>query len=560
MNPIYLEYTVLINGTWHPSAPGPNSIILDTTAPTVTLNSPTGLPFAVPGGAQQTLSTSAQFITGSVSDVVAGEPISVSMDACTPGNACTQVNSIPAVSPPYVWQWPSSIMPAGATYVQITATNAAGNSASTSVPNPATVFSLFSPGSEALTCGPSSQAPALECTTLADQTPPMPGDPPSPMYNVGGETIAFTGYADPSVRADQVVSTANPNGTNLWMLYSYPKFNLNGTTYSGAVEIHLAGSDTTSGPNGGASWSAWCASPPCSAATPIWPSVWNNITSTWSSHEVANFWTYNSNWYAVHLMYFVNPYIGGGLPEAIILTGCLVTTVAQTSPANLGQGWSGNTLGSCAATLPAGNTAITFTNLNTWAGTSCKTWGEPAIMVNGDNGGAAYLAASCFDVHFYGLGYYIFNTTDLTLASPWTLYAGPFTFSELPDKGNYPSATFLTEFDWAQRSDGSLVALVTPAANVPTDTQSTTGMQWGCVAVNFTLAPGSGSPFGTVVATLTDLDAPASGPSEAYGPNGCTYDPISNTGILIVRRLLNTALPMPTQYQVYSLIESGIMP
>ena len=291
----------------------------------------------------------------------------------------------------------------------------------------------------------------------------------------------------------------------------------------------------------------------------------NPYPTQFSSHEVPNFWWYNQAWYAVHLMYFVIP--GDSIPLSIGKSGCFVMTVAQTSPTNLGEGWAGNDLNSCGATLPddniATNVAVTFAQLNEWSGAACCL-GRAAIMV--DITGTAYLAAACFNKSFEAtLGYYIFSTSVASFPnlSTWTPYAGPFFLSDLPNASFYENlqATYITEFDWAQRADGSLVALVSPAG-IPNG--QNTVSQFGCVAVNLNWPPGSGSLFGSVVATITDMDTPQTGTIwEAYGPNACTYEPTSNTGVLIVRRLVNTGLPppySPTQYQVYSLIDTGIMP
>lgn len=79
------------------------------------------------------------------------------------------------------------------------------------------------------------------------------------------------------------------------------------------------------------------------------------------------------------------------------------------------------------------------------------------------------------------------------------------------------------------------------------------------MALDFTLAAGSASPFGDLVAVLGEVDG-STGIYEAYGPSGCTYEPASNTGIVIVRHLVDTGLPQPNQYQIYSLVDSGIMP
>jgi hypothetical protein len=110
----------------------------------------------------------------------------------------------------------------------------------------------------------------------------------------------------------------------------------------------------------------------------------------------------------------------------------------------------------------------------------------------------------------------------------------------------------MTEFDWAQRADGSFVAVVSP--EIPQSGEPPS--QPGCWAVNLNLVQGTTNPFPSLVAEVSDQDATGpSGSSEVDGPAGCTYDPTSNTGIVIVRRLENTH-----SYQLYSLIDSGVMP
>ena len=113
--------------------------------------------------------------------------------------------------------------------------------------------------------------------------------------------------------------------------------------------------------------------------------------------------------------------------------------------------------------------------------------------------------------------------------------------------------------DWAVRADQTIVAVVTPSY-IPDggNGHSLTQFQYGCAAVNFDLLNG----FGSLIATVNDTDG-SSGIFEQQGTNGCTYDPMSNTGILIVRHLLNTSLAPPQnleEYQLFSLIDSGILP
>src|SRR5579871_1101694 len=238
LNTVYLEYKYKNTA----STAGQAEITLDLAAPAVTLTEPTGLPGALAGGMQQLISVSSQFVSGSVSDAVATDPVTVQLNACNKENVCTTVNTIAAAAAPFVWTWPMSGVYSDTTYMQIKATNAAGSTSTTAVPNPTTVFSTFVPGSidYPLTCS------ATTCPTLAGPATTvqyMPNDPPSGQV----DGVTFTGYADPSMRRDPAVGPANPNnpnGSQLWMLYSRPEVQSNATygTASEMVEIHLASS------------------------------------------------------------------------------------------------------------------------------------------------------------------------------------------------------------------------------------------------------------------------------------------------------------------------------
>jgi hypothetical protein len=562
---VVLQYETPFRKSPIASAP----IVLDTTSPTIgPYYAPAGMPGTVTGGQQQMLSTNAQFVTGSVTDTVTQDPVTITLDACPSTGSCTQFQEFQNETTPYIWNMlsvtpGSSDFPLGTTSIKITAVNAAGNqtSAQSTIP-----FATFTSGGLTpitngwdIICGPATSGNAKACPALASAANPMLYDSPSA---ANGSNI-FSGYADPSMRRDPVIAANNTNGTNLWMLYSYPEIqplvadNCTPNTPTRVVEIHLGISSTS-----GSQWAAWCSAWPqsCSSETPIFPSVCTSANQ-YSSHEVANFWPSNATgtwaWYAVHLMYFVPP---GGQIQDYISDGCLVTTVAST-PGGLGAGWS-NPPVTCTPTegqtqFPSGNVAIQFSDLNTWSGQSCTTWGEAAILVqNTADTPTAYLAASCFGAAFKSQGYFIFTNTNLTGTSPlsgaWTKIVGPLTLTTLQQANEgvtLPTgSSFLTEFDWAQRADGSLVGIVTPAS------VSTSETQYGCIAVNLTPLPDL--TFGSIVATLDDQDPNGSPPENATrGPAGCTYEPTSNTGMLIVRAQTSGA-----SIQQYSLIETGIMP
>jgi hypothetical protein len=568
-------------------------ITLDTTTPTIALYSPTGLPNAITNGAVQEVVYNngvgiEQSITGTATAEFSTEPITISCQ--TPCAAASFNNS--STTSGVTWT-AGFVVASGETSLAVIATSAAGKSstaASTSldvVSMPLSSYIL--PTADTYNCLQGTFTAVPPPNTLCPAVS-IPNDSPSSPLS----SYTFTGYADPSMRRD-------PSGNNLWMLYSYPM--VKDTSGTDVVEIHLASSPTgTGGGTGtGATWSAYnngCTPTGCDS-TAVWPSV-TTSAGTYSSHEVANFWASGGEWYAVHLMYFVQPNSGlQGIAEGIPY-GCLVGTVAST-PAQLGSGWLTQTPSSCTDTtdLPTGNIFIAYDTLTEAAKTStygnllpaCTLggpltsnpcdWGEPAIMVSG---GVVYLAVACtttpippLGMAFTDYGYFIF-TSDPTMAN-WTYYGGPFDFDTLqyaqanpvvqfaytwgiPTQSVPTSSLFLTEFDWAAREDSSLVAIVTPAARLG---KAQAEVQFGCIAVNFSLAQGgpyypystfTTTPFGPIVAAVTDQPPMVtSGYSENLGPNACTYEPTSNTGMLIVRRILDGQ-----DYSNLSLITTGVMP
>jgi hypothetical protein len=577
-NTVYGEYRIVVSiNSADPSYPASASIILNQVGPSASPNSPAGLATATLQQIQYLNATAAQWVTFSASS--AAEPTETvgayvygCPETATQNSQCTELTLSELATPPYMWEWPAASYAANYTYIQLEAEDQAGNTFFTGVPRPATVLTLFNPSTApgSLTCGPS------DCITLADWTEgsDIPNDSPSGI--VGNN--AFTGYSEPSMRGDYLIAAtndngpANPWGTNLYMLYGYPLLNSstlhNNQVYSGAVEVHLAYSSTTGGAEGGLNWTAWCEpQSTCSTVTPIYPSAsfGSGETEYFSSHEVAKFWPYidtstnTETWYAAHLMYYVQPSVNFSLPASIITSGCLVISSAQGTPGNLA--WTGSQPASCSDTPPTGSVILTYQDLDQYAGLPltghCYSWGQPTIMVGTVPTGslAAYLATECFNQYFQTNAYYIFTTSDLTFQSAWTVFEGPFSYSNLPS-GSYPGSTnSITEFDWVERPDHTFMGVVTPE-----EAGGAVPMQYGCLALNLNLSYGLTSPFGSsIIATITDEDGDT-GIYEEYGPNGCTYEPTSNTGIVIVRHLINSGIANPVQYQEYGLVNTGIMP
>ena len=586
---IYSEYRTLEGETLSvPSLYGSASIILINTAPAVNVNSPAGI---LGTGATGSSQFQTQLINGYVGQYVTYHAastgtgtVSVSFEPCISGSSCGSAVNVPQTqfttyTLPSVWEWgdPGAVS-YSYNYAELFAVDEAGNPNNTGTPATAP-FTLFngSTTTENVACSPTA------CTDLADGTGEnggagdLPTDPPSAPDEYGN---IFKGYADPTMRADTLVTSNNPDGANLWMGYSWPliqTFPVIGSNLTvGVVESHLALSSTVNGANGGDSWTAWCSSgSTCPPATAIYPSVQHGDGHTvayhFSSHEVLNLWPYivqpssansyvgTETWYAAHLMYY--RYLNDTIPHDIQTYGCLV--VATTNPSQNTQDSPGQLIWStepdaCTDAPPSNSVFLDWGTLNSLSSQSCSSWGEPAIMVSAD-GGTVYLAAACFGSSFVGTGYWIFTvpTSEMLTKGDWTLFNENFNYSSLPSTlQNYLAGqptvySYLTEFDWAIRADGSMVAVVTPAGTA-------TPKNFGCVVLNFTLQSGTTTPFGSFWATVTDTDTSGpNGTSETAGPNGCTYEPRSNNGVVIVRYLTNSSSPTT---QTYSIVNTGLIP
>lgn len=191
-------------------------------------------------------------------------------------------------------------------------------------------------------------------------------------------------------------------------------------------------------------------------------------------------------------------------------------------------------------------------------------------------GGMLYLAALCIGSPIgpgtslpNGYEYYVFQSalsTDVNQLS-WSYKSGPFTFMNLPGYPCYPftpnslqPVDSITELDWNLTADGTtIVAVVTPEYVVESGFSSMP-FQYGCMAVKFDLNNG----FQSLFAYVNDMTPASPYPSEFEGPNGCTYEPMSNTGITIVRHTLgNSTLPSGqnfAQNQFYQIVDTAVIP
>jgi hypothetical protein len=593
---VYGEYRLVYSGTSYPSTAATYPMTLNNGIyPTVALNSPAGLPNGACDGTgtgslcnggwqfqQLNIDNEQPVAYNAASTAAPSETVNVTVFGCTT-SGCETNNPLVSYldTPPYTWWWSGATANEYA-YLNLTATDQAGNQTTTNYSTP--VLSLFDPsstGTQYLNCGPPGQSGTQPCLLLADAMgsgDDIAGDTANCNPNNG---YVFCGYADPSMRVDSIIDTsANPWGTNLWMTYSSPLLNSNSYSVTGvipSVEVHLA-SSSTGGMDptpGGLNWTAWCDS--CDSYTPLYPSVkfGSGSGTYYSSHEVSNIWECPTDscstetWYAAHLMYFVyasDPYINDSLSD-----GCLVVSYAQAAPNNLYWPTSGPQPSSCTdtANLPSGSNYVWFSDLDTLTGNSsdtCVSWGEPAIMVTKAFAGTPtlYLAVSCIESDFQSAGYYILSTTSLNLAwtpgsqsfqDDWQVvtsfdYTGLTSLSGLPYYANLNS---ISEFDWFLRPDSTLVAVLSP------EYVTAAGLtQYGCLAVNFDMNAGSNDPFTGIIASVEDYyGSLGSGWYEPY-PAGCTYEANSNTGMAIVRAVLNQ--DANKAQKEYSIVSTGLFP
>ena len=288
---------------------------------------------------------------------------------------------------------------------------------------------------------------------------------------------------------------------------------------SPAIAIHLIKST-----DGGATWNT--ATPlyspqPVTANSPLCNTA-NPSSSYYTSHETVNLAPDAStgSWYGVHLRYCVaNP--STTLYNALSSTGQFVLDKADTSPLNLPS--------------PTEEAVFAFSDLNNITHTTsgeCHDFNEPALLING---GQIYMFVQClpnsgnkqipYPEYFTLVASTSANWANKsTYSSVWTSIGAP--FGGMTDATRFNSQAFyLTEFDVAQRWDGSLIAIITPANG-----SSSPETHYNCEAVPFTLPAagssdtyfGSGTPvvYASVIASTT-------------GNSGCSYDQASATGLLV---------------------------
>jgi hypothetical protein len=338
-----------------------------------------------------------------------------------------------------------------------------------------------------------------------------------PYATIGGNPSPFRGYGDPSLEQDPATGT-------VWLSYSWLDVLVTNPGPSQlidfGVETHLARSD-----DNGASFTFVEAVNQMTAVT-------HPATSDpgWESHEVSTLVQEGANnWQLMWLTYFDPP---GAAPFYDIR----YERALGASPDALGSPaeWArGN------ATSPAWGSQHNLSAIPQLA--DCVAFTEPALF---HHDGSTYLATNC--VVFSG-GVRQDAQERLVLlkqeATGYTWVGNLLDGSDAADAGG----TRIEQADIAFSRTGELLLIATPI-------QSANPNHLGCVVYEITdittpsvLRDGAGKAI--PLATIT-------GDDDTIGPGLCTYDPASETGVMMVLHILN---PDPFDLE-FSLRATGVHP
>lgn len=339
----------------------------------------------------------------------------------------------------------------------------------------------------------------------------------------GGEPSPFSGYADPSIRRD-------PISGEIWMAYSWPNLAIAGNTEKRrlfrrnrnvvpGVDIHLAKSQ-----DGGRSWR-------------FVRKLWSSVPATSPDgepghlgHEVANLLPVKTTegviWYGARLQYFLPD--EGGFKKRPVNSFRIVIGTAR-NPSALSDS-PVTRLGSMKTDTRWG-VDVNLAELSAQT-RHCMLWNEPALYHDGKE---LFLTLSC--MAFRGKSpdmkkndLVVFATSASGLPSQWNWrFAGKLAGEmEARDLGGER----LTQVDLFNGRDGSLLTVVTP------DTwESGDFVHHGCRIVEVDSNGGilkmSRDAHGNlkVRATIYASDAGASGTA------ACSYEPSSETGVIMTKRL-----------------------
>ena len=372
--------------------------------------------------------------------------------------------------------------------------------------------------------------------------------PSCPAISVAGDPIyvlpngadsPFRGLADPSMRKD-------PDSARLWLSYSYVGVHADlvntSVLITPSVEIHLAHSDDR-----GKTWSYDKA---------IWPSILGTdqgATSDvgYSIHEVSTLAPFTLNnvtqWFALHLRYFLKQGDPIDLRKGDSFQHRLTQANTPTQLGNNPEAILTNPL-----TAPGWGSDLELSTLSPEL-SKCSVFSEPSLhqvddklyfiteclVLDVSSGTAVRVPSEEFNAVFVtDIG------NDVTQFN-WQ-YLGKITDSSVAAE---LGGIILTQVDMARGRDGKLLLIVTPATQIGDATSS----HEGCRVLQIdSLNPPrlARNPDGSLIvrADIRSSDSDSSGL--------CTYDPDSDTGVILVRTHVDLTIPE----LVWSMHATGVQP
>jgi len=343
----------------------------------------------------------------------------------------------------------------------------------------------------------------------------------------------FAGFADPTMRKDTATGL-------VWLGYSWPHvWNAGTSNATDVVDLHLSSSS-----DNGVTWNT---------PTDLWTSQQTTDPSTgataYTSNEILNILPGQVNgqsgetWFAVHLNYYVDA--GTTIIDALVPTSTMVLNWAS-SPTALGSAPALQTVRFAAAGLSAGIPYdVNLTTLDPSLA-KCQQWAEPALYMKSGN---LYMVLMCKygtspaqmtpKYNFYG----VFETTPNLSVSPtaWTWqYNGQ--LAGTADAALLEGHQFFYELDLATRTDGSIVAVVSPADDVPNPNDPSVAIQYtyGCRVLlvngldkgNIGMALDANGQLEVLASVIASDVGPANNDADS---GACTYEPLASNGIVFVR-------------------------
>jgi hypothetical protein len=356
----------------------------------------------------------------------------------------------------------------------------------------------------------------LDCLAGAADCPELVIDGDAPDELPGGGLSEFHGFADPTIRSD-------PDSDRIWMAYSWPNVHVVGLRHVPGVDTHLAFSD-----DDGATWQFH---------SKLWPSeaaldLSGSLESGYIDHEVPNILPRTTPggtiWYGVRLNYFVSNTGGYQTRKG---SSFRLGIMQADSPAEL-----------AAADVAVLGSAYTHPNwgVDTYLAAlhpdvaTCDLWNEPALYWHADE---LYLAVHCLGYDEATLLPTVAENDLVVFATPADGHVTDWVWRYVGKLAGHTEAlelggVGLTQVDIVKDGAGQWLAVVTPEDwSIAEDDF----IHYGCRVVEienmsapFFSRDQSGDLKVRAIITASDQDR--------IGPAACSYDPYSDTGIVIGRR------------------------